>query len=352
MTPQDAAADPGEGFARPMVARMIGNRGVWLFGAVLAIAAAAMFSALEARRANLSSPAVTAPRDSGGGTIASPPDLAIPPDYGAEPPVMLQALAQPQFGQSQPLDAFAMPETTGPQRRAAPRADYAEPMPAPPARSTQQTDSQQQFRPVLLRPQPPIAPRIDNDPDRKRATRFVNPGTTVPKGTVIHAVLETALDSTRAGAARAIVSRDVSSFDGSRVLVPKGSKLIGDYESDLARGQNRALIQWHRLMLPSGTIIDVDSPSADPLGRAGVKGKVNTHFFERYGGAILQSALDASVQLATREVAGGTVVLALPSRSEGQGVQGNDVRPTLKIKQGSSVSVFVARDLDFTDVEY
>jgi type IV secretion system protein VirB10 len=164
-------------------------------------------------------------------------------------------------------------------------------------------------------------------------------------------VLETALDSTRAGFARALVSRDVFSFDGSQILIPKGSRLIGEYKSDLSLGQNRALIQWQRMMRPDGVMIELDSPSADPLGRAGIKGKVNSHFFERFGGAILQSSLDIGVQLATSKVANGTVIYALPGEMRSAMPTQEKVQPTVTVKQGTSVSVFVARDLDFTAVQ-
>lgn len=172
------------------------------------------------------------------------------------------------------------------------------------------------------------------------------------QGAILQAVLETALDSTRAGPARAIISRDVRSFDGTRVLIQRGSRLYGEYKADLSSGQNRALIQWQRLMRPDGAVIELDSPSADPLGRAGVKGKVNTHFFERFGGAILQSTLDLGVALATRNVTNGTIVVGLPgSMPQITATQPDQVKPTLKVPQGAAVSVFVARDLDFTKVE-
>ena len=77
-------------------------------------------------------------------------------------------------------------------------------------------------------------------------------------------------------------------------------------------GQNRVLIQWQRLTRPDGVIINMDSPSADPLGRAGVKGNVNTHFFQRFSGAILQSALDIGTQLATREVSRNSIYVGIP----------------------------------------
>ncbi|EDL47724.1 type IV secretion system protein B10, putative [Erythrobacter sp. SD-21] len=195
-------------------------------------------------------------------------------------------------------------------------------------------------------PEPALA--APSETERKYLVRFDNPSTTIPKGTVIHAVLESALDSTRPGAVRAIVSRDVSSFDGSRVLIPKGSRLFGTYQAGLARGEKRALVQWTRLMLPEGVIMELDSPSADPLGRAGVKGKVDSHFFGRFGDALMRSILDVGVQVAGREVGGDTVIVQMPPSAQLDPNPNQDFQPTLKIKHGTSVSVFVAHDLDFS----
>jgi type IV secretion system protein VirB10 len=207
-------------------------------------------------------------------------------------------------------------------------------------------------------PEAPLSPPVDGagNAERVQARRFVNPATTVPKGSVIQAVLESALDSTRAGLARAIISRDVRGFDGSRVLIPRGSRLIGEYKADLSLGQNRALIQWQQLVRPDGATVRLDSPSADPLGRAGVKGKVNSHFLQRFGGSILRSALDIGTQVAVDSLSSGATILAVPGGLLQGGTQtaipGQEkVQPTLTVKQGTSVSVFVARDLDFTGVE-
>jgi type IV secretion system protein VirB10 len=170
---------------------------------------------------------------------------------------------------------------------------------------------------------------------------------------LIPAVLESALDSTHPGFARAIVSSDVRGFDGSIVLIPRGSRLLGEYGSDVAPGQKRALINWTRLIRPDGATIAIASPAADRLGGTGIRAKVNSHFFERFTGAILQSVLDVGVNLAAR-AANGTVILALPGAvqsSAGSSIQPQQVPPTLTVNQGTSISVFVARDLDFTDVE-
>ena len=146
-----------------------------------------------------------------------------------------------------------------------------------------------------------------------------------------------------------MVSRDVHGFDGSQVLIPRGSRLIGEYQSQAAPGQKRALVNWIRLIRPDGVTIAIGSPAGDPLGRGGIRARVNSHFFERFAGAILQSALDIGVNLAGRAAGNGTVVV-LPGGVQGgtQVVQPAQITPTLTVRQGTSISIFVARDLDFT----
>lgn len=345
-------SNPGD--VRPLVARASGNRGVWIFAAILLAAGGGLFYALQMRRLTMEQPSLLAPQPESGSMISSPPALAIPPapDY--------LTISQ------QPLGTTAVQRTADDQEpvRIPRPVSYYEPAPPPPmALQTGPGGYQPPSAPMgpgyaYQAPQPPIAgaggaPASKTSDGRVEARTFKNPGTTVPQGSVIQAVMETALDSTRAGFARAIVSRDVESFDGTSVLIPKGSRLFGDYQADVSLGQKRALIQWKRLTRPDGTIIDLDSPSADPLGRAGVKGKVNTHFFQRFGGAILQSVLDVGVQTAARKAAGNTVIVGLPgATTQATTIQNPaDIKPTLKIAQGASVSVFVARDLDFTAVE-
>ena len=335
---------------RPLVARAVSNRGVWVFGGVLAVAAIGLFASLEARRGGVVSPATAPALDYGPGVIAPPPALAIPGSYGElDPGVPTFAAMAPRM--SQPYALPGVPTT--------PRQQYipAAPIVRPPV-YVNDPDSVAYGRvpqmPVVAPPPDPDAVPAANSLAgvRVRAGRFANPATTVPQGAVVQAVLETALDSNRPGFARAIVSRDVRSFDGTHVLIPRGSRLFGEYKSDLGQGQNRAFIQWQRLTRPDGVQIAIDSPAADPLGRAGVKGNVNSHFFARFGTALLQSTLDIGVGLATRSATNGTVILGLPGSTQ-QLVQPNaeSVRPTLKVPQGTSVSVFVARDLDFTSVE-
>jgi type IV secretion system protein VirB10 len=182
-----------------------------------------------------------------------------------------------------------------------------------------------------------------------RASAFANRSVTVPQGTLIQAVLETGFDSTQPGFARAIVSRDVRSFDGSNVLIPRGSKLVGEYRSEVAQGQNRAIIIWTRLIRPDGMTITMDSPAVDTVGRGGVPASVNTHFWSRLGEALLQSTVGIGSALAQRSVTGPVVVLpGNATAAASQLAPANNYVPTLTVPAGKSISIFVAHDLDFS----
>lgn len=371
MSETEPAATPEPQDMRPLVGAPASNRAVWLFGTSLAIAAVLLFSALENHRSGITAPAigVGAGATDTDDVISSAPELAVPPDYQQQQPI---TAPQANYAPQPVVPAATVPTPASPQ----PRRLIAAPATPPIDLDTPRVSQSDLTRPIAatLSPVPQVVfeasraqPAAANDTadagkgeSRVLAGRFANPATTVPKGTVIQAVMETALDSTRAGFARAIISRDIYGFDGSKILIPKGSRIIGEYKADLAAGQSRALIQWQRLMRPDGVIIDLDSPSADPLGRAGVKGKVNNHFFQKFGGAILQSALDIGVQVASNKIASsnGTTIYApwlyaLPGTVQNSTSISSPekVQPTLTVRQGTSVSVFVARDLDFTTVD-
>ena len=182
-----------------------------------------------------------------------------------------------------------------------------------------------------------------------RASRLANPGQIVAQGTLIAAVLETALNSDLPGYARALVSQDVRSFDGKRVLIPRGSRLVGEYKSALAIGQSRAFIVWTRVLRPDGVSVQLGSPATDPLGQAGLSGKVNRHFLQRFGGAILLTAING---VATAAAGGSSLVLSTSGDSSGASTalqSSAKISPTIRVPQGTPIQVFAARDLDFSD---
>lgn len=180
-----------------------------------------------------------------------------------------------------------------------------------------------------------------------RSSRLSDPSRTAPQGTIVPAVLETAINSDLPGFARAVVSRDVRAFDGATIVIPRGSKLIGQYRNAVAAGQSRAFVVWTRLLRPDGVTIDLASPAADALGRGGLQGKTDQHFFQRFGAAILLSVVSG----ATTRGTGDTVVIGSAqdaSRIAEIALQKQiDIPPTIKVAQGAPIRVFVARDLVF-----
>jgi type IV secretion system protein VirB10 len=112
------------------------------------------------------------------------------------------------------------------------------------------------------------------------------------------------------------------------------------------------MVQWTRLETPDGAIIAIDSPAADELGRAGIKGKVNSQFVARFGGALLQSVIDIGGVAAVGAISDSRFFVPVPGAIQGTTSQivRQPPRPTLKVKQGTRISVFVARDLDFSSV--
>jgi len=154
-----------------------------------------------------------------------------------------------------------------------------------------------------------------------------------------------------------VVSRDVSGFDGSTVLIPRGSKLIGEYKSGMAVGQSRAFVIWSRLITPSGVTINLGSPATDRLGRGGVDGETNTHFVRRFGAAILLSVINAGLDYLANQASNNNnsaVIVGTPQAATNIATvalqRDIDIPPTITVPQGQAIRVFVARDLDFSDV--
>lgn len=285
----------------------------------------------------------------------APPPLYVPPTLVAPAPNLLTA---PQLSE-RPIVAPApvlqgRPVSPPPVFVPAPAVAVAPPIPVPQPRVSGGAplviDTGNSGSPPSAGNSPQgLAPGSIGPPPRMRASSFANRSTTVPQGHLIPAVLETGFDSTQAGFARALVSRDVRSFDGGNVLIPRGSRLIGEYRAEVAQGQRRAIILWTRLIRPDGMTIAMASPAVDTVGRGGVPASVNSHFFQRFGDALLQSTVDLGSTFAGRAVTGPVVVMQGNATSAvSQLSSGRTYTPTLTVAPGKSISVFVAHDLDFS----
>lgn len=192
------------------------------------------------------------------------------------------------------------------------------------------------------------------------AKTISHPEYIIASGELLPAVLETAINSDLPGMVRAVVSQPTYSYTGERVLIPSGSRLIGQYSSAVIQGQNRVMVIWNRIILPNGITIQLNSPGIDDLGRAGQGAdSVNTHFFERFGESALLSLIGAGAATAgvnnqDQNNSSAQYRMAISQsfqQSAEQSLQGTlAIKPTLHIHQGSSIHVFVARDLSFYKV--
>lgn len=193
----------------------------------------------------------------------------------------------------------------------------------------------------------------------------------IPEGTLVPGILETAIVSDLPGQIRAITSQDVYSFDGRRILIPTGTRLIGEYQSEVTRGQKRIFVIWTRLLRDDGVTVRLNSIGTDSLGRSGLTGLVDNKWRERFGSAILLSIVGA-----------GSSYLTGYGGSSGSGSSGSDngssdsdraadlarqtiaqtfsdmanqalsdslsIPPTISVHQGERVFVYVRQDLDFS----
>ncbi|MCM2294711.1 type IV secretion system protein VirB10 [Allorhizobium sp. BGMRC 0089] len=190
------------------------------------------------------------------------------------------------------------------------------------------------------------------------ATKIARIDALVAQGTIIPGILETAISSDLPGEIRAITSSDVYSFDGRRVLIPAGTRLIGEYNSDITTGQTRIFIIWTRLIRNDGVSVRLDSYGTDQIGRSGLTGDVDNHWRARFGSAILLSMVGG----ASSYVAGGTstsdtsaAYQARQTMAESFSQMSNQtlektisIPPTINVQQGARINIFVRRDLDFS----
>jgi type IV secretion system protein VirB10 len=176
----------------------------------------------------------------------------------------------------------------------------------------------------------------------------------MPKGAFIDCTLETAIDSTLPGMTTCITATDTFGVDGQVVLLERGTKLVGETRGQVQQGSARVFVIWDEARTPTGVVVPLASPGADELGRAGLPGEVNRHFWERFGAAMLISVLDGAVQASVQSSSRGGNVIVSPAGSESvstEALKGTvAIPPSVQKSQGDRIQVMVARDLDFRSV--
>jgi len=180
----------------------------------------------------------------------------------------------------------------------------------------------------------------------------------VPKGTQISCDLKTALNSDVPGMTSCVLTTNVYSDDGTTLLLERGSEATGEYRSDVRQGQKRLFVLWDRIRTPAGVVVNLDSPGTDALGRSGLTGYVDNHWVERLGAAFLLSIIQDAIGYETAKAqrgAQGTVYFqntASTGDQMGSKILDNTINipPTISKNQGERINIFVARDLDFSQI--
>jgi type IV secretory pathway VirB10-like protein len=180
---------------------------------------------------------------------------------------------------------------------------------------------------------------------------------------VIPAILISGINSSLPGKIFGQVSQDVyDTATGKYLLIPQGTKLEGEYSSDVAYGQASVLVAWQRLVFPDGKTMDIGAmPGSTGAGYAGFTDEVNNHYLRLFGTAILMSAISAGVALSQsqNQIAGtfgapttNSVLSATLGQQLGRVItqmisKNLNISPTLEIRPGYRFNVTVTRDMVF-----
>nr|WP_255783876.1 TrbI/VirB10 family protein [Lysobacter chinensis] len=200
---------------------------------------------------------------------------------------------------------------------------------------------------------------------RASAQPLYKPDTLLVRGTYIRCVLETRVVTDVPGFTSCIVTEPVYSINGRRLLLPKGSKVLGTYGSSAVGGERVAVV-WDRITTPTGLDINMSSPGVDNLGSSGHPGHYDAHWPQRITSALLISMLSDAFKYAGAkhgpqqvDISNGTVVQSpyesntarTMERLANAALDKSMARPpTVTINQGEVVNVYVAQDVDFSAV--
>jgi type IV secretion system protein VirB10 len=174
----------------------------------------------------------------------------------------------------------------------------------------------------------------------------------ITAGSFIPCVLQSAMDSSQPGYVSCIVPRNIYSDNGRIVLMEKGTKILGEYQGGLNRGQYRLFVLWTRAVTPRGIAIDVASPASDSLGRGGMDGRVDNFFWQRFGTALLFSLVEDAATVGSEAIGNSASnTTRVPSDAASTILQQNSqIKPVLRKNQGEDVGITVAQDFDFSTV--
>jgi type IV secretion system protein TrbI len=203
------------------------------------------------------------------------------------------------------------------------------------------------------RPTPRPVPANPNSATGKEYTIF--------EGTLLETVLVNRLDGDFSGPVLAMLTSDVYSHDRQRLLIPAGSKLIGESKQVDSFGQRRLAVFFHRLIMPDGYSLDLDRfQGLNQVGETGLKDKINNHYWQIFGTSIAVGAIGGLAQLGTSTTATGVPQSSTDIYRQGVAASVSqsslhildrflNVLPTITIREGHRVKVYITEDLLIPD---
>ena len=196
--------------------------------------------------------------------------------------------------------------------------------------------------------------------DARSAGMLPNLDYLLKRGTTIPCALQTGIDTTLAGFVICKTLSDVYSANGKILLFDRGSSIFGEQQSGLKQGQERTFVLWTRIDTPTGVFANIDSPATDAMGYNGIEGYVDTHFWKRFGGAIMLSLIqDFSQRIVANQNQGfnanngqnyNNTTKASQDMSSEALRNSINIPPTLYVRPATVVNVMVARDISFESV--
>jgi len=178
------------------------------------------------------------------------------------------------------------------------------------------------------------------------------------EGTILETVLINRLDGGFAGPVECLLSTDVYSNDRQHLLIPAGSKLLGETRKVDTFGQTRLAVLFHRLLMPDGYSVSLDGfKGLNQIGDTGLRDQVNNHYLRIFGVSLAIGALGAVAEGGTSGALtanGGDLMRQGFAQSTAQSSaqildKFLNIMPTVTIREGHRVKVYLAGDLALPD---
>lgn len=177
-------------------------------------------------------------------------------------------------------------------------------------------------------------------------------------GWIIPATLITGINSDLPGSTLAQVSQNIyDTATGRYLLIPQGTKLVGEYKSNVLYGQERVLCAWTKLIFPNGDTLNLEGMNGTSQdGYSGFTDEVDNHYLRIFGSAFLMSSITAGIALNDKSSTSGeketTADKAMAQAIDQMSTVATEmirknmnIAPTLKIRPGYKFNIFLTKDI-------